>query len=266
MSMNEFLENRKSIRDFKSKDLSSDDIKKVESIIFDINNKAKTHGVIYKLHKNGSDIFNALDGQGGYEGCMIKANHYISMHADKNNEDSMIFGAYYLENLITKLDELNVGSCWVTISKASEDSKKAAFDGESDVDFLLALGYAPSELGFGKKRFSSRIGVEDFVFDKSLSTPIDIEKLENYGLDELFSYLRFAPSTKNEQPWRFVLKNDDFDMYIENYKGIDNLIDAGIVMYYYTELAHYNSIEVEWKVKDDIKDTANFKYIASVNF
>ena len=123
MSMNEFLENRKSVRDFKSKNLSDSDLKKVESIIFEINNFAKKYDVNFKLYKDGSVVYNALDGEGGYDGTMIKANHYIAMEADKNNELSMIFGAFYFENLITKLDALNVGSCWVTISNASEESK-----------------------------------------------------------------------------------------------------------------------------------------------
>ena len=48
MSMNEFLENRKSVRDFKSKNLSDSDLQKVESIIFDINNLAKKHDVSFK--------------------------------------------------------------------------------------------------------------------------------------------------------------------------------------------------------------------------
>ncbi len=266
MSMNEFLENRKSIRDFKSKDLSDSDLKQVESVISDINKLSKEYSVEYKLYNDGSKVYNALEGQGGYEGTMIKANHYIAMQVNEKSEEAFIFGAYYLESMITKLDKFKIGSCWVTISKASEESKKSAFDGNFNVDFLLAIGYAPNELGFGKKRFSSRIGVEDFVCDGSLSVPMDIDKLQNYGLDELFSYLRFAPSTKNEQPWRFVLNDDNFDLYIEQYKGVDNLIDAGIVMYYYKELSSYNNIDVNWFVKDNISDTDKFKYIASVNF
>ena len=37
-------------------------------------------------------------------------------------------------------------------------------------------------------------------------------------------------------------------------------------MYYYTELANYNSIDANWVVKDNLSDKDNFKYIASVNF
>ncbi|MDU7925683.1 MAG: nitroreductase, partial [Finegoldia magna] len=66
--MNEFLENRKSVRDFKSKNLSDSDLKKVESIIFEINNLAKKYDVNFKLYKDGSVVYNALDGEGGYEG------------------------------------------------------------------------------------------------------------------------------------------------------------------------------------------------------
>ena len=51
MSMNEFLENRKSVRDFKSKNLSDSDLKKVESIIFDINNLAKKSMLILNYTK-----------------------------------------------------------------------------------------------------------------------------------------------------------------------------------------------------------------------
>ena len=82
----------------------------------------------------------------------------------------------------------------------------------------------------------------------------------------LFYYVKFAPSTQNSQPWRFVLKNDRVILYLEEVNGKINYMDAGIIMYYFRILVAYLGLNNEWDLAENLNDenTINgYKEIAS---
>lgn len=266
MNASEFLEKRKSTRDFKNKKLESQDVRKIQGILDDANEKSKRHNVSYILLENGKDVFQKLDGLAGYSGYMIEAPAYIAMQLEHTEEESYIFGSFYFEYLVTKLHEMGLGTCWITAGNLCDAKVKDVFaQAHGKIEFLLAIGYLPMSFSFGKQVFSSRIGVEEFVFIDDFDHPAEISQLQNYGLDEIFGSVRFAPSTKNEQPWRFVVDSKEIKLYIENYQGIANLVDAGIIMYYYVGLAAQMGIDALWYA-DGGEDIGNKKYIARVNY
>ena len=55
----------------------------------------------------------------------------------------------------------------------------------------------------------------------------------------MFYYIRFAPSSYNNQPWRFVLKDHKVILLLA-YSSEEqlNLTDAGIIMYYFESLVN----------------------------
>lgn len=264
--MKDFLEERKSVRDFKKQSLSKQTLDMIVDMLKEKNELSNPKGVRFNLHINGKEVYDGLNGYGGYKGVMINAAHYISMEIIEDTERSLIYGSYYLESIITKLTDMGVGSCWVTIIDAPDDIVEKTLHISNKVDFLLAIGNPADEYAFGSIKYSSREGIETYVKDESLRTPIKLEKLETYGLSQLFSYIRYAPSTRNEQGWRFVLRNDHFDLYMEESKRYENLVDAGIIMYYYSALAEYENIKTEWFVDKDVEEVEGYIYIASVNF
>ncbi|MDY6064773.1 MAG: nitroreductase family protein [Finegoldia sp.] len=266
MAMKDFLEERRSVRDFKKQSLDEGTLKKITDMLYEKNELSKGHSVKFSLYTDGKQVYDGLNGYGGYKGVMISAPHYISMEILDQEDLGLVYGSYYLESIITKLTDLGVGSCWVTIVDAPDDIVEKTLNTANRVDFLLAIGNPAGEYSFGSLNYSSREGVESYVRDSSLKNPIQMEKLESYGLDELFNYLRYAPSTRNEQGWRFVLENDHFDLYMKETNLIENLVDAGIVMYYYSALAEYENIKVEWTMDKDAKKADGYIYIASANF
>ena len=50
-------------------------------------------------------------------------------------------------------------------------------------------------------------------------------------------------------------------LYIEDYKGSVNLLDAGIIMYYIDKLGESISMGSEWKIEPEINDD-KYVYIA----
>ena len=81
---------------------------------------------------------------------------------------------------------------------------------------------------------------------------MDFAILEERGLDDLFYYVKFAPSTKNSQPWRFVLKGTHVELYLKEIDQRVEYMDAGIIMYYFQILASYMGIYNKWTLAEDL--------------
>src|SRR5699024_5033698 len=232
MLTTQFLKTRTSTRDFKDMDLKKEDLEKLEKIIDSEIIKLGKDDLAFVLQTDGDAVYKALDGKAGYRGVMIKAPAYLALNTLNDNPASLVKGAYGVEEIITELDKMGIGNCWITVADVEDTAKKAAFAyDKGEVSLLLAIGY-PVDESLREHKFDDRKGIGEFVFIDKLGNKATNEELEQRGLDEIFSYARFAPSAYNAQPWRFVLVEDLIKLYIEDYKGSVNLLDAGIIMYY----------------------------------
>lgn len=256
-----FLKTRTSTRDFKEEDVEEGKIEKIRQIIKEIENKFGESDLHYHVNSEGEEVYFKLKGNAGYKGVMIKAPLYVALDITNDSKKALVKGAYGLEELITKLDQEGLGSCYVTVSGASDDILKSAFvNAEGKIMSILAIGEA-SKKEVRENRYDDRKGINEFVFIDSLDHKASVEDLAQRGLDDLFSYLRFAPSSYNSQPWRFVLIDNLVKLYLEDYKDEANLVDAGIVMYYFDQLTKDISINSNWDV--DVKlNEEKFQFIA----
>ena len=223
------------------------------------------------LFQDGKKIAKGFEGEGGYHGKMIESPHYIGIRLREATAEAIVVASYYTERLITVLTSLNLGTCWVTI-KDVDRGLRSAYLGEDNknIAYLLAFGHSKASNPFDtvKDEKSQRIGIEDMVFDQNLDKPVDMAYLEERGLDDLFYYLRFAPSTKNSQPWRFVLSGHRLVLYMEEQDQKVNLMDAGIIMYYFKQLASYIGISEDWKLDKNLNDDkmlGKYKRIGEIN-
>ena len=263
MLMNDFLATRNSTREFKNKEFSDDLINEISQILKEESKLIKNEKAGFILKTDGDKIFKALNGIGGYEGLMIEAPYYIALNTLEDDPISFIEGAYYMEDVVSKLKEKEIGFCWVTIKGLNEDILKRLFGNEEGrIDYLLAIGYPKEESR--PHKFDERIGIDKIVFIDDLKTPATVEELENRGLDQLFYYLRYVPSTLNKQPWRFLIEDNTVKLYVKDYSGIENLIDSGIIMYYFTRLAESLAIKANWDINPSLNDE-EYKFIANTN-
>ncbi len=261
MLMTNFLTNRKSVREFKEKELNLDTLNEIKATLSSLEREAKEGDIEFRLYENGQALYDGFKETGGYAGMMIDSPHYILL---KTSDDkiSQIYGAYYTEKLITELHNLSLGTCWVTLSDVAVD-KRAEVLGEEykTVEYILAIGEIKPRNPFEKETFSERKEVSELVFEEELGNKVDPTTLEYRGLSDLFYYLRFAPSAKNLQPWRFLLKGNKVYLYLE--KENVNLMDAGIIMYYFEELAKMIGIESSWKLLD-FEEESEYVKIAEI--
>lgn len=263
MLMRNFLKTRKSVRDFKTKNLSKASLAGVRAILDEITPKAEPYQVSYTFVEQGKNLYKVLEGKGGYAGVMIKAPSYIILDVNESDANSIRKGAYYMEAIITGLLDLGLGSCWISLANASKEDKMLLSEWKAEnAEFMLAIGYPNFSSIMGEESFSSRLGIEEVVYKNEVGNPISIEELEQRGLDDLFYYVRFAPSQYNEQPWRYVVKDDSVDMYMVD-TGRNYMVEAGIVMYYFESLLRTLSIPSNFEAKG-IADQDEYKYIASI--
>jgi nitroreductase len=256
-----FLKTRTSTRDFLDKTLTEEDKKKVFEFINEETEKIGKNDVNFLLSTDGDAIYNSLSGIAGYGGVMIKAPVYIALNTLNTEKKSFVLGSYGMEELITKLNSIGLGTCWITVTDVEATVKKSAFNfTDGDVNHLLAVGY-PVDTEVREHRYDDRIGITDLVFIDDFNHKASVDELEQRGLADLFTYARFAPSTKNEQPWRFIIKGDTIELYIEDYKGNMNLIDAGIIMYYIDELTKSFANESKWEIDPQLNND-KYQFIA----
>lgn len=249
MKVENFLKERKSVREFKDGELNAKDLKAVQAFI-DAANAETPEGVAYRLFENGKLLADKLQGLGGYAGVMIKAPHYIVMGFKDNNPLTLLYGAYGMEKMITDLSDEDVASCWVSVGQLPQEIKDELFGKDlGDVKFILAIGRAKGKSLFELEVTSDRRAITEVVFDGEFGKNVEFLTLQSHGLDGLFNYVRFAPSYKNSQPWRYVLKDNEVVMYVEDLdKDPGKYIDAGIAMYYFEGLAKRVARNSQWKV------------------
>lgn len=262
MLTTQFLKSRTSTRDFKDQALTEADMKKLHEILDTEAEKLGRNDVSFLINTDGDSVFSALEGVAGYRGIMIKAPAYIALNALNNNPASIAKGAYGMEELITKLSQMGLGSCYVTVADVEDTVTKSVFNfTDGEVNLLLAIGY-PLDNTYREHKYDDRVATEDLVFFGDLDTPATDEELEQWGLNDIFDYAKFAPSTHNAQPWRFLIDGDQIKLYIKDYKGDTNLVDAGIIMYYVDELARSLAMQDGWDINPEITGS-KYTYIAS---
>ncbi len=263
MLMGNFLRNRKSIRDFKRNKVEFEKLEEIMEDLKALNEEESPGNFKLRLYENGANIMEALMGKGGYAGVMIEAPHYIALDFLDDYDSTMIYGAYSMEKLITILNAKGLATCWVSLENLDYAFKQDVFgEATNDIKYLLAFGYQKPQPPFSEVPYSAKLGIEDFVFDEEVEKEIAMEKLETMGLKDLFYYIRFAPSTKNLQPWRFILKDTSIELAIA-YEEWNRafLMDTGVIMYYFEELAKYQGINNKWLLIDgDVYEGKKLKY------
>lgn len=258
MLITDFLLTRRSIRTYKNKALTNEEANKINAILKDVNTSTDLVG--FELHTDSRRIYNDLDGHGGYSGVMIYAPAYISMSVLEEKPEAYIAASYLLEKIETRTRNLGLGSCWITLSECSDEKLKEVFpDTKGHVRYVLGLGWPARDLNFGKNVHVPKIGIEDYVFKSKAKDPFTIDELEKMGLADLFYYLRLAPSSKDKQPWRFIIDGGEISLYLVNDDNLDSYVDVGIVMYYFDKLASASSIETKWEI--DIQVEGDLVYI-----
>ena len=120
MNYLELIENRNSIRDFHKKKVEQS---KIDELISFFNSSPKLIDVdVQILVSADDDTASRLSGVAGYRGNTFNAPAYITILSDEK-DNYLINAGFMAENLVLKLEEMGLSSCFLT-SDDSEMIKK----------------------------------------------------------------------------------------------------------------------------------------------
>lgn len=295
MSFKKYLTEIKSVRDYEQNGIDKNLLVEIKESLDEISNtQGDANSFTLKLFENGFDIFEKFEGIGGYSGIMIKSPHYIGLFLNDEDIKTDFLGAYYMQSVVKKLYELGLGSCWVNIRNVSQDIKNDLIKEKGKlINYLLAFGKPDDKLmkqkssaihiqsgksyktnPYGTTVVESldtetcRLAVSEIVYLYEWGQEISYEELENRGLADLFLHVRNAPSYKNKQPTRFILKDGEVYLAILNPNNKENITDGGIMLYTITGMAKDLGIPVKWQylvADDDSYKTLEYKILAKID-
>lgn len=258
MLFNQYLKTRKSVRDYKNKSLSENNLQTLQNHMAKTNAAYGEKGIEIMLLSDGAAVYALLDGEGGYQGRMIQAPHYIGVCIKDSGNESLIAAAYALSYYEKLSFDMGLGSCWINLLSLSDAKKAQLLKGQKgDIHFLLAVGESEEERIGTPKETANRFSVEEIVFLEDFNRHMSLSEMTTWGLEELFYNVRNVPTNMNRQPWRFVVDNDVIKMYVVGKDDIENLTDAGIMMYNFEQMAHDLGIRGEWQIMDGQEISAN---------
>ena len=287
MKMLKVMEKRRSVREYKEKALSSQDLQQVKNYCDTYPKLSQKTDVSFMFLEDGEDVASKLDGVAGYSGVMIKAPHYLLVMASES-ENAYKAAGYAGEYIILNVTKHEIGTCWIDGVDQS-DKIKELLGVESDqlVVGLIALGYAKYEprlaniydtnmdgsvspltdLGYpnidpeySKEPVSNRLSIDEISYLKKWGAAVDAGELQKRGYDQVFYYMRMAPSWGNRQPWRFILDGTKIVLVMERDDRVDDRaeeVESGIAMIYFEVAMHDNGLPGHWN-SDDLADADKY--------
>jgi len=292
MDFREFLANVQSIRNYENDSVKDIILGDIKAYLGEINTTVgREKGFSFTLFEKGAEIYNKLEGVGGYSGIMIKSPHYIGLSLSADRTETEFLGAYFMQSIVKKLFGMELGSCWINIRNVSGEIKASILNDEKcNINYMLAFGKidekvlkqkSPSMLiqnvsslyktnPYGTQVVentgldSARLGVGEIVYLYEWGKEADYEELENRGIADLFYYVRNAPSYKNIQPCRFILKDGEAYLAILNPDNKENYVDAGIMMYTAEGLAKDLGIPGKWNFVEDKASNKDYSIVARI--
>lgn len=263
MQFHKIIEQKKSIREFKNKNLENTDLDNLLDYTYKVEYLQEDIHASFYFIKDGYKAHEHLLGSAGYYGMAIDAPHYLLVISEKK-EHYKKNAAYMMEQVLLKAFEMEIGSCWIDIIEGQSDLKsKLKIDKKGEIVAIAALGYPKTNIFGIETSVAGRQSIEELVYQSTWGQLMDIEKLNQRGLEEIFYYARHAPSWGNIQPWKFIIDDDKLilTMLQENSnekKCNDHELECGIMMLYIEKMMHKQGIKGKWNVNLEQLDVKKY--------
>lgn len=204
-TIQEAIERRKSVRSFDQSGLPEAELKQITDYAAAI--EPLIPGTKIKAEVIGPDDVKSI--------MKWRAPHYLAIYAEDSDAGLMSVG-YIYEQVVLYMASLGIGTCWATSISPQEKH-------EDDGTKWAAV------VAFGKPDGENALREAGQAKRKSLAEISDRE-------DEMVEAARLAPSSMNNQPWRFEHDGDAIHIYckkqglLKKWMVSQNRIDIGIAL------------------------------------
>ena len=260
------IQNRKSVRAFREKQVPFQTLEQLKAYYRDgVQRLIPEIGT--ELYFFGTDAREALEGAAGYHKFLVGAPQYLVLLTE-NHPQAGLNAGFVMEDLILKLTDLQLDSCWVTFTDSDHVKDALGLESGLQVAAIVAFGYGEkttrrlrlniksmSNIDIIAKRqyFEPKVSVKDLVHRDQWGSRDGLEDAIGFYDDmlwEAFYAASLAPSYLNRQAYGFLLKSGSVTLVSkpdEYNTPIDADLSLGIVLHHFTAVARDWAGNLRWR-------------------
>ena len=259
------IQNRKSVREFTGKEVSFSQLEEIKRY-YEKSAKALDQGLKTELYVFGPGTGPALEGAAGYNQFLVGAPQYLVLLSEKG-ELAGINAGFLMEDLVLKLTDMDLNTCWVTFADGDEVKEVLGIESRLDVAAIVAFGYGAKTTKrlrlnirsmsdvdvVAKHRYMEpKRSVSDMAFVNTWGNTQDLDRYIGFFDEVLWEALyaaSLAPSYLNRQAYGFVLHEGQISLVSrpDAYNTrIDGDLSLGIVLHHFTSVAENWAGKIRW--------------------
>ena len=265
------IENRKSVRAFRSKEASASDLQEIGSFY-----ENSCHRLLPELHTELMILDTAsgkpLVGAAGYQDELVGAPHYLVLLSEPHRLSKENAG-YIMEDLILKLTDMELSSCWITYADGDKVKKALGLNTPLEIAAIAAFGYGEKtqkklrlnilsmscvDIIAQRGYYAQKKDVNELVYVDQMNHTKGLDERIGFYEDMLwqsFYAVSRTPSFLNRQPYAFILKDQDVvlvrmaDPYTDDASAGLNL---GIAMLHFSVIAEQWVGKICWDLAPEL--------------
>jgi len=265
MNYSLLIENRRSVREFSDRHVCPCALTEIKNYYHN-DCKRLDSGIPTALLVFGPEAREKLEGAAGYESFLIGAPNYLVLLSEKSPLAGLNAG-YIMQDISLKLQEMELGSCWITFTNSDAVKKALSIDSKLDVAAILAFGHGKparrrprinilsmSNVDIAAKRryMDPKRGISDLVFMEEWGNTYKVGDYMGFFDDmlwEAFYAVSQAPSYLNRQAYGFLIR-DGRIIFVERPDSYNTRLDGdlslGIAMLHFDAVAEKWAGKVKW--------------------
>ncbi|MEJ6950789.1 nitroreductase family protein [Natronospora cellulosivora (SeqCode)] len=248
---------RKSHRNYSAKPIEEQLKKKIISFIDYLNKNIESVRAVFVEEGGGKVVKNII----GSYGLINGVNAYIAFIGDKDDIKVYEKIGYLGESCILELTSLELDTCWIAgFFKKDLVEKEIKLKKNETIFAITPVGYSTK-----KPTFTEKILKKAIASNKRKSLDVLCHGGFNSKWPEwikkAIEAVQVAPSTVNQQPWRFTVSKDMNSVIISlnSERRVESKrLDCGIAMLHFETAALYEGVEGVWKYSE-LPEVAVFK-------
>ena len=133
------IQNRKSVREFRDKVVPFSLLEQIKTY-YQRSVRRLISEIGTEMYIFGTDAREALEGAAGYNSFLVGAPQYLVLLSEEHPHAHLNAG-FVMEDLILKLTDLQLDSCWVTFTDSDHVKDALGLESDLQVAAIAAFGY-----------------------------------------------------------------------------------------------------------------------------
>ena len=265
MNYSALIQVRRSVREFTDKQVAYRDLDSLRTYYLNSVRRLIPE-VKTELYFFGTSTRAALEGSAGYNRFLVGAPQYLVLMSEKH-ELAHLNGGYIMEDLVLKLTEMDLDTCWLTFADSDDVKQSLGIESEMDVVAIVAFGYGAKttkrlrlnirsmsdvDVVAQHRYMEPKNRIQDMTFLDTWGNTHNLRQQLGFFDDMLWEALyaaSLAPSYLNRQAYGFLLHGGQVSLISrpDPYNTeIDRDLSLGIVLHHFSSVAENWTGRLNW--------------------